>query len=338
MRVIQNNIYFIAFLVVFSLASTTAEAFPVRALHIVANPLSLDEFVKLAKEGKQAGFNTIILELRAKVGFKKNPGRTLKNHWPLKDFLKVVSYLRNEGIEIVPSLQLLTHQDQFFGKEHPELMFSQFVYDPRNPKVYSLVMPYIDEIIKVMKPKAIHIGHDEAGLKRNIFSGDMTLEYENVLPSKLFLKDVQVLHNYLRKKGVDTWMWGDMLISPDEFPQMLARHFHGRFEGYGRKLRNQLPKDIVICDWHYWDKQKSFPTINMFRSEGFRVLGSTWRDIKTTRAFSHYASKNGAEGMIATTWFAPKRRTNAIITKWSEVNNLVRQSGKVFQRDFPDEK
>jgi len=336
MRLVQL-IYGLFFITLSTLGLGSAEASPVRALHIVANPLSLDEFVKLADEGIKSGFNTIVLELRAKVGFKKFPGRTLKNPWPLMDFLKVVRNLRNKGMEIVPSLQLLTHQDQFFGKEHPELMFSEFVYDPRNPKVYSLVIPYIDEIIKTLNPKAIHIGHDEVGLKRNIFGG-MSLKYKNVLPSKLFLKDVRILHNYLRRKGVETWMWGDMLISPDEFPQMLARHFHGRSEGYGKQLRNQLPKDIVICDWHYWDKQKVFPTIKMFKLEGFRVLGSTWRDMKTARSFSFYASENGAEGMIATTWFAPKRRTNAIVTKWSEVNNIIRQSGKVFQRDFPDEK
>jgi len=76
-----------------------------------------------------------------------------------------------------------------------------------------------------------------------------------------------------------------MLIAPDEFPTMSnggdinLGDINGSSLGYGQVLRRKIPKDIVICDWHYniRGKQTDFPTLAAFKSDGFRVLGTTWR-------------------------------------------------------------
>lgn len=127
-------------------------------------------------------------------------------------------------------------------------------------------------------------------------------------------------------------MWGDMLISPDEFPEMLGRHLHGTLPGYGKAMREKLPKDIVICDWHYFDTQKDFPSLAAFKREGFRVLGATWKKDDTTANFSRYAAAHGADGMIATTWFHVQRK------EWDIVDKIIDTSGKIFMKDFPDAK
>lgn len=111
---------------------------------------------------------------------------------------------------------------------------------------------------------------------------------------------------------------------------MLQRHLHGGLPGYGKALRDRLPRDIVICDWHYFDRQRDFPTVAKLRAEGFRVLGSTFHQSSTIENFSRSASKYGASGMIATTWyFMPQN-------KWREVTAIIEESGAAFRRDFPD--
>jgi hypothetical protein len=49
-------------------------------------------------------------------------------------------------------------------------------------------------------------------------------------------------------------MWGDMLLEAGEFLYMDRSPLNGGAGNYGKKLRIQLSKDIVICDWHYADQ------------------------------------------------------------------------------------
>jgi hypothetical protein len=59
-----------------------------------------------------------------------------------------------------------------------------------------------------------------------------------------------------------------MLLSPAEFPGMLARHLHGA-DGYV-SIRANIPRDIVIVDWHYADKQADFRRRRPFSRRGTR--------------------------------------------------------------------
>ncbi len=331
-----TKIKHILFLFTILSCASLANATPVRALHIVLGPLTTADVVRIADLAATSGYNTMILDMGGRIAFPSFPGKLLPSPWSRDEFVTTVAYIRSKGMDVIPGIQLLTHQGQFFAGKHPELMLSPLVYDPENPMVYKLIMPYLDEVITAVKPKAIHIGHDEAGLTWNkdrtatVLSTDTSL-----LPATLFLKDVITLNEYLKSKSVKTWMWGDMLIAPTEFPNMLAQHFHGITPGYGKALRLQIPKDIVICDWHYWDDQTAFTTIDTLKKEGFTSLGATWRKAKTTNNFSAYAATHGAQGMIETTWFEPQRKTNVIITDWNEMTRLITDSGAIFKRDFP---
>lgn len=330
--------YILGVLIALSCTSIVNAA-PIRALHIVLGPLTTTDVVRIADLAATSGYNTMILDMGGKIAFPSFPGKLLPSPWSRAEFVTTVAYIRSKGMDVIPGMQLLTHQGQFFATQHPELMLSPLVYDPQNPMVYKLVMPYLNEVIAAIKPKAIHIGHDEAGLVLNHSSNAAELSTDPaLLPASLFLKDVIILNDYLKSKGVKTWMWGDMLIEPDEFPSMLARHLHGVTPGYGKALRQQIPKDIVICDWHYWDDQRTFTTIDTLKKEGFTSLGATWRKAKTTNNFSAYAAAHDGQGMIETTWFEPQRKTNVIVTDWNEMTRLIEETGKTFLRDFPDEK
>ena len=66
--------------------------------------------------------------------------------------------------------------------------------------------------------------------------------------------------------------------------------------------------------------------------EGFSVIGATWKREVTIHNFSESAAKNGASGMIATTWFHVQKG------EWKLVDRIINYSGKRFLRDFPDAK
>ena len=221
---------------------------------------------------------------------------------------------------ILPEIKLLTHQEKFFQDKYPELMYNKITYDPAKERVYGVVFPLLEEVVALVRPRAIHIGHDEVA--RPV--GRWLRPGEKPLPAGLFLQHLLRIHAYLKERGIDTWMWGDMLLSPDEFPGMHPRHLHGVLPGYGKPLRDKVPREIVICDWHYIDEQPEFPSLAVMQKEGFRVIGTTWKKAKTIRNFSSYASEQGAYGMMATS-FHPQNR------KWDAVEDMLRISGEALR-------
>jgi len=65
-----------------------------------------------------------------------------------------------------------------------------------------------DEYIDVIKPKMIHIGHDEWwGAPVGLCPLCKDKDY-----SELFAGDVKKIHDYLGSKGIKVAMWGDYLL------------------------------------------------------------------------------------------------------------------------------
>lgn len=317
---------------------TSALGKPIRALHFVLMPgMKLSSAKWLVNRASEASFNTIVVQLAGGVRMRSLPKKSDEQAWTKKEFKEWLDYTKQKGIVVIPELKLLTHQNKLFEKRYPNLMYNHDTYDPRNKGVYEIVFPLLDEIIVLMAPPAIHIGHDESiGWKFKTKLGYIRpakLRHgESALPAALFLNSVRTLKGYLDSKGIQTWMWGDMLMAPEEFPGMLAGHLHGTIDGYGKSLRDQIPKSVVIIDWHYSDKQKDFDSTAKLVSEGFSVIGSTWTRDDTTNNFSAFAARSGAMGMLATTWFyVPKK-------EWDVVERVISVSGKAFGKEFPDDK
>jgi hypothetical protein len=286
---------------------------------------------RVADMAHAAGFNTLIIQLREGARPDSAPWTPQNDAIDREGLRDVIAHARALGLKVIPEIKLLTHQEKFFQDNYPDLMFNKVTYDPRNPRTYEVVHRLLNEVIDLFEPPAIHIGHDEVVGWNERHAEIVLAEGDRSLPAELFLQDVLALHVFLKNRGIETWIWGDALVAPSEFPGMLQRHLHGGLPGYGKALRDKLPRDIVICDWHYFDRQREFPTIATLRTEGFRVLGSTFHQSSTIENFSRSASRNGAIGMIATTWyFMPQN-------KWRDVAKIIEESGAAFRRDFPDD-
>lgn len=301
-RYVVTSVTFLFISAIASAASSDNIPDPVKGLFINPLHISSDHANWVSQYASELGFNLIIFRVTPNLQLANSPNPQVAQRWSLAELGEWVHQTRRLGLEIVPEIKLLTHQEKFFGSKFPDLMYNNVTYDPSKPAVYDVVLPFLEEVIDIFNPKAIHIGHDEVAGHHPRSRKKWLSKNELTLTSDLFLDSVSTLHQFLGKKNVKTWMWGDMLVGIEEFPNMLPRHLHGNLPGYGRELRQKLSKDIVILDWHYFDPTEDFQTVTTLRKEGFQVLACVWDDEDNIRNFSRYAAENGASGIILTPW------------------------------------
>jgi len=254
-----------------------------------------------------------------------------KKRWSIEQFKEMVSFVKQNGLEIIPELKLLSHQKKFMGTFYPQYMYNKATYNPKKHELYTnVVFPAIDELILLTGAKRFHIGHDEvAGWNEWFYRKKILNENDRQLPAKLFLKDILILHDYLKSKNIETWMWSDMLYTKKEFPSMkkAGSNLNG-MNGFS-EIRQKIPTDIIMNVWHYRGDQKEFPTAKLLIDIGYKVLGATWKSENTMINYSRYMYKQSklsqySRGMIATTWYGLSGE------KKLEVQNIIKFSGEGF--------
>lgn len=298
---------------------------PYRVLQVVLRRNVQVFAYDLVDTAKASGYNAIQFTLAGGVKLDNAPWKPNNKDWSKAELLDWVAYVRSRGLEVIPGFHLLTHQEKFTEGRYPKLMFNAVTYDPRNEEVYRLILPLLDEIITAVRPVAIHIGHDEVKwTPKHLKAGEVPL------PSDLFLKDVLRIHAHLKSKGVSTWMWGDMLLSPKEFPRMSKKGLQGGMSGYGKEMRDRLPRDIVIVDWQYSGVGENSFSLSVLQKEGFKVIAATGKNLSAARDFAKYAIKNEAYGLMATTWGYYKNGYT------EGVKQTIKSSGELFRN--PDAK
>ena len=200
---------------------------------------------------------------------------------------RVAQLIRDHGMEPVPLIELLGHAEwMFYNGQNRDLYqdpdaTTPFAYDTLNPRTYQVVKPILDEAIEIFRPRWVHIGHDEV---RNVNRFPARPDGRAVGFNKLFYDDVMILYDHLRSRGVGTMMWQDVAFSEAT-----------------REITRELPKDIVITDWHY-NPAQDFPSIREIQESGFRVVGASWYRDDNPETFARSAHKDGALGMLQTRW------------------------------------
>lgn len=308
-------VFTLLILLALSTYSYGAEAGMIRAFHIPLSGARDKAYIMALIDKLDGKFNTLVIQVNNKVLYESYPeiasseGESMLEIRPgpapmsKKDLREIVEYARKKGIDVIPEVKFLTHQEKFLRRRHPELMYNEVTYDPRNPKVYKLAFSVIDELIEVIKPRYFHIGHDEM----REFSRRKADADSNIPSYKEFADDANTLAAYLKKKGVIPMMWGDMLLDPVAFrgvSEKMFKSMHGGLQDYHKAI-DLLDRDIIIVDWHYGGGDTVFPTADYFLSKGFKVVGSTFKDGPTTASFAAYlcsGKKPGVAGMMATSW------------------------------------
>ena len=198
----------------------------------------------------------------------------------------LVQFTAQNFVDFIPEIPTLSHAYAMLNS-HPELaVFPDDiwpdVYDPTNPKVYDLVFNLFDEYIDVIKPKMIHIGHDEW---RGFPMKKLPVFQENNY-ADLYISDVNKLHGYLTKKGIKVAMWGDFLLE-----KVRGKGARTKKSLTGKeyvvpgaipfdRVKNEIPKDILIFNWMWTDNVGGRENDETFTKAGFnQIFGNMTKNV-----------------------------------------------------------
>ena len=274
-----------------------------RGVHLFTGRDSVDFYRTLAERVLgRFKFNHVVLEC------DYTEWDTDKNIWidssvPKSQVAEYVKISRENGLEPIPLVQSLGHSEWMFRhKSNLELAEdpqTPYAYAVTNPKTYDFIHKVYDEAIDLFgRPKYFHIGHDEVDMLGRYPQRE---EAKQLGKTKLFALDVQRHADYFKPKGITPMLWGDMMIARDEVKDGAA---NAPSAEEAKKRRDAVPKDVVICDWHYQpDDPKDFNSLKVFQDAGFgKVLACTWYNPRNIYDFAAAARLYKSWGLLQTTW------------------------------------
>ena len=281
------------------------------------------------KELAPKNVNTLILRVDFNYRFKSHPELASAKGLSEPDVKKIVLACRTNGITIIPQINLLGHQSwasqvgrllevypQFDETPHvkiPEVykwpnednLYCKS-YCPLHPDLHKIVFDLVDEICNVFEANGFHAGMDEVFY----IGDDKCPRCAGRDKSELFAGEVRTIRDHLAQQNKTLWIWGDRLL--DGRTTGLGM-WEGSFNNTHRAI-DMIPKDIIICDWHY---ERADKTAVFFAMKGFKVITSSWRNpvvsgqqVNDMFAFRQTATASMKErflGVLQTIWDAPSR-------------------------------
>ena len=298
---------------------------PVRGFCIaLPTPENLGEFVNFINtELAPRQVNTLVLRVEYKYKFRSHPELIDTLALSKRELRKIVKACKKNNIRVIPLIDLLGHQSgakgpgkllrvypQFDETPAPKIKdttkvilngFNMKSYCPLHPDVHKVLFDVIDEICGIFESDAFHAGMDEVFDLGN----DKCPRCAGRDKAELFAGEVRTIRDHLAGNGRVMWMWGDRLLD-------------GKTTGMGRweasyinthRAVDLIPKDVVICDWHY-ERPDLSPVY--FAMKGLSVMTCPWRNpvsavqqIDDMVRFRQYSTPQMSErflGIMETVW------------------------------------
>lgn len=298
-------------------ARADAVKLPIRGIHLSA-PSKRDlpaALVFIREALPKEGVNTLILEFDFSFDFRSRPEFADPSALGSNEVRQIVAACRAQGIELIPQINCLGHQSWAkqngrLLQKHPEFDETPGKYPgntniycrsycPLHPEVHAVMFDLVNELVRACEARAFHVGLDEVF----ILADPDCPRCQGKSPAALFAGEVRTLHAHLKTVGCRMWMWGDRFI--DGKATRIGK-WEASEDGTHAAI-DQVPKDIVICDWHY---DSAPDTARFFAGKGFDVVECPWRkpavalaqwqQIRALR--SDPALGRHALGMVQTTW------------------------------------
>lgn len=299
---------------------------PIRGFCVAApRANNVDPFVKFIKdELAPRGVNTLILRVDWNYQYESHPELRDSIALSKADVKKIVNVCKANNIRLIPQINLLGHQSwagttyallkvypQFDETPHvkmpakyewpnPDGLYCRS-YCPLHPDVHKIVFELVDEVCDAFESTAFHAGMDEVFY----LGDDKCPRCGGRDKAELFAGEVTTIRNHLKQKNRELWIWGDRLID-------------GKTTGIGmweasmnntHRAVDMIPKDVLICDWHYERPDK---TAVYFAMKGLRVVTCPWRtpqvatqqvkDMYEFRASATKAMQPFFQGIVQTHW------------------------------------
>lgn len=268
------------------------------------------------------GINMIILEIDKAFVFEKHPEIDGGSYALTADDAKDLSqFTKERGMEIVPLFQCLGHQgwggsrsalltaypefdetpETPLDAEWPEIFSRSWC--PQHPDVNKIVYDLLDELIAAFSPTYFHIGMDEV----YEIASDQCERCRGGNRAELFAKAVNDMYDHItEQRGLTMMMWADRLIDARKFG-------YDNWEGdtFGTyEAIDKIPRDIVLLDWHYDEREKGYPTPYFFMEAGFSVMPACWFKLNVAKQLFAEAKAAAKElnqpelffGKLITSW------------------------------------
>jgi len=288
----------------------------------------------IEKELAPKKVNTLILRVDFNYQYTSHPELRDSSALSNEQVKQMVKLCKASGINLIPQINLLGHQSwasqttnllrvypQF--DETPQVaMPAKYVwpnsdglycksYCPLHPDVHKVVFALVDEIMDAFEATDFHAGMDEV-----FYIGhDQCPRCKGKNKAILFADEVAKIRNHLAMKDQKLWIWGDRLLDGKETGiGMWEASENNTFPAV-----DMIPKDVMICDWHY---ERSDPTAAYLAMKGFNVITCVWNkpqvamsqfeDYKTFKAKVNPKLAARYRGMMQTVWSGAGRYLNAV--------------------------
>ena len=274
------------------------KSLPVRGFCISAPPANrVDEFIKFIEEElAPRSVNTLILRVDYNFQYASCPEMADKGGLSKEQAKSIADACKKHQIRIIPQINLLGHQSWHSNcgkllKAHPEFDETPEVkfpeqyawpnpdklycksYCPRHPRVHEVVFALVDEVCDAFDADAFHAGMDEV-----FYIGeDQCPRCKGRNKAELFAGEVRVLREHLQPAKRRLWLWGDRLL--DGTLTGLGEWEASRNDTY--PAVDLIPKDVVICDWHY---DRADQTAVYFAMKGLDVVSCPWKNPEAATA------------------------------------------------------
>jgi hypothetical protein len=289
----------------------------------------IGEVPALAKRG----VNLLIAEVDYAFEYVSHPELRTENPVKKETVKMLLAACRARGIRLVPQFQSLGHQsweektspllvkyphldetpNKYPGNKGQDPWGTEFYcrsWCPLHPDLSPIINALYDELIDAFEADALHIGMDEVFIIADAdcprCGGKPTAE--------IFARAVNDAYDHIvRRRGKEMMMWADRLLD-------------GKATGYGLweasmngtdEAIDMIPKDIVMCDWHYEPKyplqptpKSTFPSPQIFVDKGFRVLPTSFRNVEAVNRFivqSLAVPSDKVLGHLCTVWHPLKK-------------------------------
>ncbi len=243
-------------------------------------------------------FNRSIIQCEA-TRWDKHPEITAPNAISKPDLRKLVEACRQCYLEPIPLLNVPGHAEWVFRNgsnldiaEDPQ---TPYAYCVNNPKSFAFIQDVLNECLPIFEPKFCHIGHDEVTMRGRFPNPDCPL-CKGATTTALVVKHANRLSGWLSQQGIESMMWGDMLLGPGEATDAT----HAKTLEDARQRRAGIDKQTIIVDWHYAAACDA-RSIKLLRATGFRVVAASFYSPENIYSLSQAALAAGAEGFLQTT-------------------------------------
>jgi hypothetical protein len=332
---------------------------PVRGFCIAAPRVgAVGHFNKFIRdELAPRAINVLILRIDYNYQFERHPELRDSSALSTSDVKSIVETCRKTNIAVIPQINLLGHQSwaERIGnllRVHPQFDETPHVkmpekyewpnsdglycksYCPLHPDVHKIVFELVDEICDVFEADAFHAGLDEVFY----IGDDKCPRCSGRDKAELFAGEVQRIRDHLKAKNRRLWMWGDRLLD-------------GKTTGLGmweasmnntHRAIDLIPKDVMICDWHYERPDK---TSIYFAMKGFDVVTCPWRnpsvaivqrdDVIRFKKDSTPEVSAHVQGLVQTVWSDFESFSEGLYGKSKESGKDSQTAWNCFNAVFP---